>query len=242
MMPLRAGSKSIPNKNFKKFRGDPLFIWNLTTLIRSKVCDYVFINSESPIYYEYMAVRCPKILWYERRAELAEDHVITIDVVIDFIDNLQLDNDDIFILTQATSPYLREQDIKTGLKHVPLYYKYDSMMSAGRIKRWLWWHDGRGMNMDKDKHIRRQDWLGSLIQNGCLYVTTVGMIRKTNMLWGGRLGFIEQPYWFELDEPADWAYGEALMGPPPEETPDEEIEKLYNMFGMEESKITRIKP
>jgi len=231
MMPLRGGSKSIPDKNMKEFRGESLFIWNLTTLVRSNICDYVFIDSDIPDFHELIKGRLPGVMWYENRNEWAHiDTCTTIELVNNFIDAVNMKDDDVFILTQATSPYLREIDCERAWWMV-VPNGFDSVMTAGRLKRWLWHDNGLPMNRAKDKHVRRQDWEGTLIQNGCLYCTTAGMIRKTGMMWGGKLGFIEQPYWFELDEPQDWELGEKLLGPPPANTAAEEIENLYKERG-----------
>jgi N-acylneuraminate cytidylyltransferase len=217
MMPIRSGSKGVSGKNIREFRGKPLFYWNLKALLDSEMFDAVYVSSDSWDYIHMVdAEFYNRIIGVYRPERLARDDATTIRVVQEFIEGADLEDSDYFALTQATSPYLTVDDIKESFRMMDppvkrLNEMCDSVMTAGRMKRFLWTDDGEGLNVPKDGHKRRQDWRGTLVQNGCFYLTTAGMIRDTGMLWGGRLGFIEQPYWFDIDEEADFVYGEEVM-------------------------------
>jgi CMP-N-acetylneuraminic acid synthetase len=213
MMPIRSGSKGLPDKNIREFRGKPLFYWNLKALVESGEFGNIDVSTDSEKYAElvkdYFGNDCPvEIDW--RPNHLTGDEVTTIRVVQNYIERKGLEDSDYFALTQATSPYLTVQEVKNAFYMFDIW-AVDSVMTAGRMKRFLWTDDGEGLNVPKDGHQRRQDWRGTLVQNGCFYLTTAGKIRDTGMLWGGRLGFIEQPYWFDIDEEADFVYGEEAV-------------------------------
>jgi N-acylneuraminate cytidylyltransferase len=211
MMPIRSGSKGVSGKNIREFRGKPLFYWNLKALLDSEMFDAVYVSSDSWDYIHMVDAEFDsRIIGAYRPERLARDDATTIRVVQEFIEGADLEDPDYFALTQATSPYLTVQEVKNAFYMFDIW-AVDSVMTAGRMKRFLWTDDGEGLNVPKDGHQRRQDWRGTLVQNGCFYLTTAGMIRDTGMLWGGKLGFIEQPYWFDIDEEADFIYGEEVI-------------------------------
>lgn len=208
VMPLRGGSKGIPRKNIKDFLGKPLFYWNMSALVGAEMRVYADTDDDEI---------ADLVKWYFGdevtvfRGVRHSDTSTTIEIVQEFIEKLDLPNDELFVLSQATSPYLRTQDI------LDMYYMmriWDSVLTCGRTHRFLWEQGettARCINFP-GKHKRRQDWEGTPIQNGCAYMTTVGMIRETALLWGGNLGLYFQDESFELDSPEDWAFGEARMG------------------------------
>jgi len=48
VIPARAGSKSIPNKNIVDINGKPLIAWTIIQALRSGVVDYVHVSTDSP--------------------------------------------------------------------------------------------------------------------------------------------------------------------------------------------------
>lgn len=210
MMPIRSGSKGVPDKNIREFNGKPLFYWNLEALLGSGMFDEVYVSTDNVGYFDLVREYFDDVVFSMRPDRLAGDDATTIRVVQDFIEAADMEDDDYFALTQATSPYLTVDDIKYSVALLNLN-QCDSVMTAGRMKRFLWTDDGEGLNVPKDSHQRRQDWRGTIVQNGCFYLTTAGMIRDTGMLWGGKVGFVEQPYWFDIDKEEDFIYGEEVM-------------------------------
>ena len=47
LLPMKANSERVPNKNFRNFCGKPLFRWVLDTLLSLKVIDQVVINTDA---------------------------------------------------------------------------------------------------------------------------------------------------------------------------------------------------
>jgi len=208
VMPLRSGSKRIPGKNMRPFHGVPLFYWNLAVLHESQMCDDIVISTDSSEYERLLAGFAQDIEVFYRSKETASDEAVTIDVVREMLEAMDWDDDDVFLLSQATSPYLRFEDIVDVVSYTAQGH---SAMTAGRIKRFLWSEDGLGLNHNPHIQMRSQDWSGTLIQNGCLYGARIGDIKREGILWPGAIHFVEQPHWFELDEEPDWAYGEAAI-------------------------------
>jgi len=47
LIPLRGGSKSIPQKNIKLIAGKPLFAWVLEAAVNAKLIDNVYVSTDS---------------------------------------------------------------------------------------------------------------------------------------------------------------------------------------------------
>ena len=75
IIPARAGSKRLKNKNFKLFCGKPLFQWVLETLISIDKIDKVIINTDArSILESHGVVNSSKILIRDRDENLCGDH------------------------------------------------------------------------------------------------------------------------------------------------------------------------
>ena len=46
IIPARAGSKRIKNKNIKLFKGKPIIAWIIETALRSKLFDKVIVSTD----------------------------------------------------------------------------------------------------------------------------------------------------------------------------------------------------
>ena len=47
IIPARAGSKSILNKNFLIFRGKPLFYWSVRVALDAEIFDNIYVSTDS---------------------------------------------------------------------------------------------------------------------------------------------------------------------------------------------------
>lgn len=212
-VPARCGSKSIPLKNIKPFCGKPLIYWVLEALNGCPLVDVVFVATDcEKIKRVVESFGFPKVRIYIRSPESATDEAPTEDVMLEFIQAKKLKHDDIFVLVQATNPFLTSDDLCNALDEY-LENDFDSMLSVVRFKRFLWDSNGSPINYDYKHRPRRQEFQGILLENGAFYINTVGNILKHRNRLSGRIGFYEMPEytWVELDEPDDWILAEHLM-------------------------------
>jgi len=85
MVPMRSGSKSIPDKNIKDFLGFPLFDRNVCTLLKCMDCgivDKIYINTDS-LYYRGVVEKIigdPRIQFFTRSDRTARDDAVNIEV------------------------------------------------------------------------------------------------------------------------------------------------------------------
>lgn len=212
-IPVRGGSKSIPLKNIKPFCGMPLFYWSAKAANDSQFVDRVIIASDSrEILSTAESFRLPKVSLYERDPANAQDGSSTESVMLEYISRENLSDEDIFILVQATSPLTTSHDID-GAMRLYTESKADSLLTCSRTKRFFWNDDGTPINYDYRKRPRRQDFSGTLMENGAFYISTVKAVRESECRLSGKIAVYEMPEYCgtEIDEPSDWITAEGLM-------------------------------
>jgi len=212
-IPVRGGSKSIPLKNIKDFCGKPLVYWNIKALEDTFEVDKIIVATDSQeIEKTVLSFGFNKTEIYHRVAENAEDTSSTESVMLEFLEQAGLNENDIFMLVQATSPLTMSDDFKNAIQ----YYKkenFDSLLSVVRFKRFFWNENGTSTNYDYKNRPRRQDFSGELMENGAFYINKVENILKEKNRLSGKIGLYEMPEYtqFEIDEPDDWMIAEQLM-------------------------------
>lgn len=212
-IPVRGGSKSIPLKNIKPFCGKPLVCWNIEALENCPVVDEIIVATDSAeIERTVLSQSYAKTNIYHRSAENACDTASTESVMLEYIEQATLGDDDIFMLVQATSPLTETVHFSEALS---LYAKgeYDSLLTCVRNYRFFWSEDGTSMNYDYRNRPRRQNFSGMLMENGAFYINTVSHIVESRNRLSGHIGVYEMPEYTatEIDEPDDWMILENLM-------------------------------
>jgi N-acylneuraminate cytidylyltransferase len=212
-IPVRGGSKSIPLKNIKYLCGKPLVYWVIFALEKVNIIDKVVVATDSDEIEEtVLSFNFAKLEVFRRSIENATDTASTESVMIEYLEQKQFIDSDIFILVQATSPLTKPEHFFEALE---LYCNnnYDSLLTCVRNYHFFWNKDGNPINYDYTKRPRRQNFSGQLMENGAFYINTVGNIKKTKNRLSGKIGIYEMPEYtgFELDEPSDWLIVEGLM-------------------------------
>jgi len=199
----RGGSRGIPLKNIKRFLGRPLIYWTLDAAYHS-ILDEIIVVTDHPKISRKIDRK------YKNRVRIAykamDDEHTSMEGVQAVIMHYKPQVTDVIVLLQCTSPYTSSADINNAVQNIESG-RCDSIVTCGRIKRFLWSDLGFPLNYSTRMRPRRQEWNGTLIENGALYASRVFNIVMTQTLLSGRVGMLEQSHYFELDTPADWAYG-----------------------------------
>lgn len=212
-IPVRGGSKSIPLKNIKLLAGKPLVYWTAKAANDAKCIDKVIIATDSvDIRKAVSSLDLPKVELYDRDSKNAQDTSSTESVMLEYINKVNLIDDDNFFLIQATSPLLKSKHIEEMFEKLQKEGK-DSALSCVRNKRFYWSEDGVPLNYDYTKRPRRQDFNGLMMENGACYINTVGNIKKDKNRLSGKICVYEMPEYtsVEIDEPDDFLLIEKLM-------------------------------
>jgi len=212
-IPARGGSKSIPLKNIKSFGGHPLIYWVLKAAQESSGINQIVLATDHESIKETgLGFDFSKLTVHDRTPESATDEATTEQVLLEYLEYAKPDPETTVVLLQATSPFTKSQHIDEALM-MSTDDVYDSVLSCVRVKHFHWNHDGTPLNYDHLNRPRRQDFEGTLQENGAIYISTASQILKSKNRLSGTIGAYEMPTFtsLELDEPSDWIIGEALF-------------------------------
>lgn len=117
IIPARGGSKRIPHKNIRTFRGKPLIGYSIETALQSKCFDRVIVSTDSKEIAR-IAESFDAEVPFMRPAALADDHTGTGDVMRHAL-NWMRENGQHFEFVcciYATAPFLQPEDLRSGLQ------------------------------------------------------------------------------------------------------------------------------
>jgi N-acylneuraminate cytidylyltransferase len=206
-IPVRIGSKSIPFKNVKELNGKPLVQYVIDAAKASQFIDKVVVSLDSKMIEE--KIHDAEIFW--RSSENATDKASSESALLEYVKNL--DDEDIVVFLQATSPLITTNEINEGVKKL-LIFKCDSSLSVVRQKRFIWDEEKcKPKNYVLSKRPRRQEMKGYLVENGAFYVSRVKNIKYSKCRISGNIGLVEcsSASYIEIDEPLDWLLVETLL-------------------------------
>ena len=141
IIPARAGSKRVKNKNIRPFCGKPLIEYTIIQAIESKYINRIVITTDIPdvqhIVDKYKDKKKIDIDW--RPAHLCGDDASSQS----FINHLMEKRlcGDINILLQTTSP-LREVSFIDKCIELYILNKFDSFMAVMEIVKWVYYPNG----------------------------------------------------------------------------------------------------
>jgi N-acylneuraminate cytidylyltransferase len=212
-IPVRCGSKSIPFKNIKDFCSKPLVYWNLLALENSKSIDVVYVATDCKEIKEVVeSFEFKKVEVYDRDTKNANDTASTESVMLEFIDKNNFNEEDLFLLVQATSPLTQTKDFEEALEKLKME-QADSLLTCVRTKRFYWNEDATPLNYDYKNRPRRQDFDGILMENGAFYINSIKNIKKDKNRLSGKIAIYEMEEFtaVEIDEEDDWLIAEKSM-------------------------------
>ncbi len=133
IIPARASSKGIPNKNIRIIGGHPLIYYSIKNAVLSEYITDVIVSTDSPevrIIAQQMGVSC-----HWRREELCGD-AVTLDAVI--ADAVPSDIEWDYIITmQPTSPTLKFETLDRAIKY-SIENDFDTLISAINAPHLSW--------------------------------------------------------------------------------------------------------
>ena len=210
LLPMKAHSERVPNKNMRDFCGKPLYHRVLEALLGSRHIKEVCINTDSKQIAEDAHSNFDRIRIIDRPQYLQGDLVPMNDIIA--YDLTQIEGEH-FLQTHSTNPLLTIPTINHAIE---AYFnnldRCDSLFSITRLQTRLYWQDGRPINHNPDELLRTQDLPPVCEENSNLYIFSKKSFQKHKR----RIG--EKPYLFEMDkieavdidEETDFQIAEAL--------------------------------
>lgn len=133
VIPARAGSKGIPNKNIRIIGGHPLVYYSIKNALLSELITDVIVSTDSPevkIISEQMGA---KVKW--RDSSLCGDEVTLDAVIADAV--IAEEQWDYIVTMQPTSPTLRVSTLDAAIKYT-MDNKLDTVISVINAPRLSW--------------------------------------------------------------------------------------------------------
>ena len=211
LLPMKAHSERVPNKNMKTFHGTPLYHAVANTLSASGYINEVIINTDSDVIREDATKHFQKIRIIDRPEALLGDFVPMNDIIACDLSQSEATH---FLQTHSTNPILSTKSIN---KAIETYFanldQYASLFSVTRLQTRLYWKDGSAINHNPAELLRTQDLPPVYEENSCFYIFSK---ESFNAAGNKRIGL--KPLMFELDkieavdidEPADFIIAETL--------------------------------
>ncbi len=213
-VPARCGSETIPMKNIKNICGMPLIYWTLKALTNAVSVDRIYVATDcDEIKNIVLGFGFDKVHVFKRNKENASNAASTESVMLEFINNNEHADSDLFILAQATSPFTSPYDFDSAINKLKSNSHIDSILSCVESKRFFWEKSGTPVNYDYMRRPRRQDFDGILMENGAFYINSIHNIKKYKNRLGGNIYPYVMPEYssIEADGEDDWLIIEKLM-------------------------------
>jgi pseudaminic acid cytidylyltransferase len=117
IIPARGGSKRIPRKNIKLFRGYPIIKWSIEAALRSEAFESVIVSTDDREIADVAAKYGAKIPLM-RPKELSDDHSDTQSVINHMIDQIDATRSklDLVCCLYATAPFVEPEDLQKAVQ------------------------------------------------------------------------------------------------------------------------------
>lgn len=204
LIPARAGSKSVPNKNVASLCGTALLNYSVWAAVQSRLFAEVLVSTDSPDYLARAAALGVRTD-YLRPADLAQDATPTRPVVLHALDwyaKLGVAAFDAVMILQPTAPFRTPAHMAAALDLLERHPEATSVVGVcrladhhpARIKKL---RDGKWLEdfcVPEPDGSRRQDLKpDAYIRNGTIYLSRLSTLREGSSILGKRILALEMP-------------------------------------------------
>lgn len=220
IIPARAGSKRILNKNTKLLGGLPLINWTINTVKSLNLCaDFLVSTDDEKI--AQIAINNGLMLPWLRPKNISDDSTSMFEVLVHAIDWYEENICKIYsvILLQPTSPFRSTKDILTGIQ---LFKKHNSQTVISVTKSSI--HPSWQFKIERnylvpyinfsDLNKRSQDLKDVYNVNGSFYMFTPKYLKKNKSLYSEKvipLIIKDQFRAIDIDDEWDWFLAERIL-------------------------------
>lgn len=217
IIPARAGSKRIPNKNIKNFLGKPLISFTIKQALSCDLIDRVIVDTDSPKIAKIALRFGAEVLWL-RPERLASDKSKVVDSILCNLRRLKNKENyqpNYVIILQTTSPLREKKDIEDCWL-VMKKTKASTVLSVSQTHPKLY-NLGVGnklilVNGSEKKSNNMQAWRQGYAVTGCMYIINTLALLKEKLIITKNTKAVVCPSWrsVDLDTFEDWALAECL--------------------------------
>jgi len=211
LLPMKAHSERVANKNIRIFAGQPLWHHVAGVLESSNLVESILINTDSDIIADDAIKHFQKVKIIKRNPEIQGDSVSMNRIVNHDIHAIDAEH---FLQTHSTNPLLSLETIE---KAIHIYFEslseYDSLFSVTRIQNRLYWDSGKPVNHNPQNLINTQDLSPLYLENSNIYLFSKASFVAAN---SNRIGLNPKMFVMsktestDIDDEEDWKLAEAL--------------------------------
>lgn len=212
LLPMKANSERVINKNMKDFAGLPLYHAVADSVLKSKYVDKLVINTDSHIIAED-AVKTygNRVIINDRPAEICGDFVSMNKIIENDLSKLDGEH---FMQTHSTNPLLKATTIDAA---VELYFanldKFDSVFSVTKVQTRFYDSEAKPVNHNPAELIRTQDLEPLFEENSNFYIFSKKSFSRSGDRRIGlnpKIFVMNKLEAIDIDEPEDFVLAELL--------------------------------
>lgn len=211
LIPIKAHSERVKNKNFRDFAGKPLYHHILDSLQNINEIDEIIINTDSERVIEEAPKLFSKVKIHKRTEELLGDYM-SVNKLIEY--DINNSDSDIYIQTHATNPLLKSETIYRALNEfISENISCDSIFSVNKFQTRFYTKSGKAINHDPKKLIPTQHLEPYFEENSLFFIFTKESFKNAN---GKRIGTNPKMFEtskiesFDIDEESDFFIANAI--------------------------------
>jgi CMP-N-acetylneuraminic acid synthetase len=175
LIPARGGSKGISRKNLREINGIPL-VGHKILQAQKSICTEVWVTSEDSEILDTARIFGANVI--NRPKELATDEAGTDSVIIHAINSLRLNEKDILVLLQPTSPLIKIESINQCINKLIKYSNLCTVLTVRETHTFTWVTEDdliwEPFGHDRYTRKRRQELSRSAWETGGCYAVRVG--------------------------------------------------------------------
>lgn len=216
IIPARGGSKRIPRKNIREFRGRPMMAWPIEAALASGVFDTVMVSTDDPEIAETARIFGAEVP-FMRSAAAADDHATTSEVLLEVLSRYAETGTcfDLACCLYPTAPFVRAQNLMDGRARL-LESQFNVILPVAAFSYPIW----RSLCREEDGHIvlnfpenlnaRSQDLPTAYHDAGQWYWFRTAAFLRDRVLMGPNTGSVVLPATQvqDIDTEEDWALAE----------------------------------
>ena len=216
LIPARAGSKSVVEKNLQRLGTKRLVDWSLCAALNIEFITDVYLSTDiESLVNDYQ--NHPRIKVIQRPSDLALDSTTMDEVVLHAIGHIEYGKKDLLWLLQPSSPLRKKEDFY----EIKQKFRKDTVSSVISVKPCNDDHPNRCYSIKRDELLplrfsnfkNKQDLFPVYRRNGCFYVFNIDKFTKQKDFYlKGCLPYLmSAERSLNIDSELDLIYGRALI-------------------------------
>lgn len=204
LVPMRHHSIRVPEKNYRKLAGKPLYTYILETLSKLEQLDRIVVDTDSPLIREGIMKAFPHVQLIPRPEHLLGEDVPMNEILLHDVTVVEAEY---YLQTHSTNPLMRTETFQAALDDFMANLdKNDALFGVTRKQVRIWDAQGQPINHDPHKLEKTQDLPPFFEENSCVYIFKRDALLSTNNRLGSNPRMFEIPELEAVDIDTEWDF------------------------------------